>query len=156
MIIEKAEALLRIDKDELDREVMQQPEIFYNVAKELVMAISLRDASSDKLDLVDAEIDADIRANSTEKLTEAKIKQMIIRDEEHIKASEDYLLSKNLVDRWAILKEAFVQRATMLRELASLTIAGFVVTSTVGQGSFVGREAKYEESRKRLRDDKSI
>jgi hypothetical protein len=153
--IQEAEELLKINRDDLSEEVSKQPELFYEVARNMVMAISLRDEASDILDKVDAESDALIRLKAErggEKVTEAKIKQAVILDPEHVKASNNYLRAKNEVDRWSILKESFMQRANMLRELAGLTIAGYMVSTVTSKDSSVVSEARYQESKKRLRD----
>lgn len=122
----RLERHLRIDRDDLDTCLIEQPDRYYHVAMACAVAVSDREAA--KLDLEDlsAKLDKDIRARAAsreEKITEAKIQQ-------EIKSDSDYQEQRALlaqidarIGALQALKEAFSQRSFMLRELVALTVS---------------------------------
>jgi len=125
--LEEASRGLVIDIKKLDEECRFQPEIFYEVAKQAVLASSERDFLKEKKDKV--------WANSfiSEKM-EGKLDGKALSDktaetfadvsEEVTKSTREYLEKKKEADEWVALKDSFQQRAVMLKELCGLQISG--------------------------------
>jgi hypothetical protein len=61
---EELEAALRLDRDALDTVIMEQPEVYYEVAKQLTLAISRADADKQALQEAEAEEYLKIRQQS--------------------------------------------------------------------------------------------
>jgi hypothetical protein len=118
--------LLRIDPDDLDSCLVDQPGLFFHVAETFAQANSRRDAIKLELDEKTAKLDQDIRAKALkqeEKLTEAAI-QARLRDMPVLQELQrDYLRARTEADTWQAMKEAFHQRSYMLRELVALQLA---------------------------------
>lgn len=126
--IEEAKELLLIDKHSLDTECMTQADIFFNVSENAVEAISKRDAAKEFMQQEDARVANSIRVHhekSGEKLTEAKLQQLITTHPDHIQAYTDYMKAKVESDNWGILKESFLMKASMLKELCSLYLNNY-------------------------------
>ena len=105
---------LEIDRDDLDRCLMEQPSVYWSVSNAFAQAVAERDAT--KLDL------EELQAND-EKLTEGSLQQKLttmpkIQDLQRLRLEK----TKN-AESWQVLKEAFQQRSFMLRELVALYIA---------------------------------
>lgn len=120
------QAKLRIDVDDLDTALVEQPDLFYRVAEAFVQAVALRDRIKLELEQVTAEEDHNIRveaAKKEEKITEASIQQRLRTVKVVMDLSEDALDTRTRADSWLALKEAFHQRSFMLRELVQRQIS---------------------------------
>ena len=117
---------LVIDKDDLDKCLMEQPETYYHVSYAFAQAVAERDATKLDLEELQAKLGLDLRAQAIkddEKLTEGSLQQKLttmpkIQDLQRLRLEK----TKN-AESWQVLKEAFQQRSFMLRELVALYIA---------------------------------
>lgn len=128
MELEEARKLLLISKNNLDEACQTQADIFYEVAEEVAFANSHRDYMKEQLVKRDAELAVDIRKKSEqsgEKLTETKLQQMLQTHPEHLKTFDEWLEAKLNAERWSALKDSFLQRASMIKELCALFISGY-------------------------------
>jgi hypothetical protein len=119
---------LFIDKNALDEALEQQPDIFYRVSKTYAQLISLRDQAKQELQEVEADTDLDIRkvaARDEEKITEGEIKARVRIDKEVKKANERYMSLTNQAAQYGALKEAFMQRSYVLKDLTQLYSANY-------------------------------
>lgn len=130
MNIEEMKAYLKIDKNSLDEEIVQQPSLLGAVSDAFAMAAAERDHAKEEAAVVDGELDALYRQDH-EKATEGAIKAMIQADRLHMIAYEAYLKSKQKADRLQALKEAFQSRGYMLRDLVSLYTANYYQQESV-------------------------
>lgn len=143
---------LRIDKSQLDREVSEQPVLFFDAAEAYEEAVAERDTLKEQLASIDAELDGVVRAKLEkrhDKFTEAMVKNGIQLDPKHEKAFQAYLDAKTRAGKLESMKEAFKQRNFMVRELASLYVASYFEQSSI-QGTNSTDKVVYEEQRKRL------
>ncbi len=127
------EALLKIDRDDLDSAIIQQPDIFYRVSEAYVTARDSVEVAEENLGRVDAELDLEFRTSAekkNEKTTETRIKSQIIIDPRHIGAAELYREAKLATEKLGAMREAFSQRSMMLKELTNLYVAGYFTTSS--------------------------
>jgi hypothetical protein len=125
--IDRYHSLLRIDKDDLDRACEEQPESFYHVADGHAQAIAKRDTIKLELEELEAKlwkiVLEEALDHSEKKPTDTTIKSEIARDQKVQNLQRKILDAKLEVDRWAALKDAFVQRSFMLREMVPLYLS---------------------------------
>lgn len=126
LTLEEARRALMIDPDDLDTCLIEQAQLYHNVADAYELAIADRDAIKLELEELEAELDEGVRrkaARDEEKLTEGQIKAKLrtmprISDMHH-----KYLTAKGLAGRWSALKESFDKRSFMLTKLVDRQIA---------------------------------
>lgn len=151
--IEEFRDYLKIDKLALDEALTQQAELFYEVAEGYAIAVAVRDKCKEDAAIVDATLDADVRRRlESKKPTEAMIKSAIQTDPQHFKATKDYLDAKLEAEKWGALKEAFTQRASMLKELAHIYVTRYYDTDSVKDTPVTDRMV-YHRQRQKLAHD---
>lgn len=111
---------LRIDPDDMDVELITQPNDFYHAATGVAMAISLRDEAKNDLDVAESELYLMFRRDAVEKLTEAQLDAMVKSHELRAEYFDKYLEAKQWADHWLALRDSFTQKGHALRELAEL------------------------------------
>jgi len=121
---------LAIDKYHLENEWDEQALLFMKWAERHVEALHIRDSLKDKMDLVKAQIDMNIRSEPVKfgfdkKPTEAAISNCIIEDVEYQKISAEYLQAKKDVNILQAVKEAMEHKKKALEAETSLWIGGF-------------------------------
>ena len=121
---------LRIDQNDLDKEVAQQPFIFMEVSERHVLAISRRDQLKDAMDMAAASLTLKLR-NSEDKYTVAEIAATVATSPVCMKARSAYMAAADIVQQLYVVKESFAQRGYMLRELCNLYSAGYWGQSSV-------------------------
>ncbi len=117
---------LAISEEDLNSCLIEQPELFFSVADAYAYASAERDAAKLALEEVMSELDQQLRlkaAKDEEKVTEASLGRHLATLPRVQKAQREFLECKADADEWGALKEAFVQRSFMLRELVALYIA---------------------------------
>ena len=122
------ELKLKIDEHALYIALREHPDLFYQVASELALAISNRDEAKQDLDEVEAEVDMELRkdaATSGEKTTETQI-QSNKKLDKRVKAANDVLLEQRYnAAKWTALKEAYESRSYALSKLVDLYLANY-------------------------------
>ena len=121
---------LKIDKYSLDEELVNQPSLFMKWAEEYVFALERRDKAKEKLDIVKAEIDADIRNNPKDygfdgKVTEAGISACIIQQEGYSKVNSELIEANKEVNIYAAAKEAMGHKKSSLAKLVELYLTDY-------------------------------
>lgn len=130
---------LQIDRDNLHEELMAQAFNYCEVAEECARAVSNRDDWKERVSVAKAEAYLRIRTaadNDGLKVTEASLAAQIELDPTYREAVENYQLWKLTVGELEAARDAWDQRGRMLKELASLWIAGYY-----GQNSVKGGDA---------------
>lgn len=143
---------LRIDKSALDDELIEQSMLLFQVSEAFVEAAALRDACKEQVALVDAQLDVRIRdeiEQSDTKTTEGNVKAQIQTDPKHEKAFKAYLNAKREADVLSALKEAFIQRGYLIRDLCSLFMANYYEQNAV-RGTDVTDRVTYTKRREQL------
>lgn len=144
---------LRIDRNNLDEELEQQPSLFYEVAEACARARSLLDEAHDNVDIVEAELDANIRreaAESDERTTEKAIRAQIHAHPDRVEANEKFLQLKQRTEELDQLRDSFRQRGYMLRELVALFIAGYYQESSAQGSRSKAKESRAERNAERM------
>lgn len=141
---------LLIDKNSLDKECVEFASIFDKVAEKVADAINIRDAAKEQISIIDAQISEAIRRDfesKGEKLTEARLSQLVLLDYRHLEVFNNWLRQKLDAEYWVAKKDAFSNKASMLKELCSLYIAGYFSDITVKGGKNDLEEKQYKQNK---------
>lgn len=126
--LDQMQANLAIERDSLEQACMKQPDYLYEVAEQVALHRSRRDAAKKELEEKEASLYIELRhaaAVSEERVTEAEIKAQMTTRREHGVLTNALAEANELLSRWEVLKEAFSQRSYMLRELVQLYLARY-------------------------------
>ena len=118
--LDQLEEKISIDETNINAELIKHPHDFYHVAKGAADAVSERDMAKFEVETYEASLYLTIRRDLTdrgEKFTESLLEHMIHNSDDRIKRVDNYLVAKHLADRWLALKESFVQKGYMLKEI---------------------------------------
>lgn len=132
--IDRCTKALAIDKNDLDNEVIHQPQLFNEVSQHYVQALAQRDMLKQEVDLAKAQLDTHLRTeyvNEGVKYTEASLANTIIQHPEYQKAVTEHLAWAHLTNAWGALKESFMQRSYALKDLAALYISGYYAEAAI-------------------------
>lgn len=143
---------LQIERHALDQNMIEQPMLYATVSEAYVQACGERDAAKEKVAAVDAELASQIRTDWNrlgEKYTEARVGDAVQMTLEHVEAYTAYQALVSQAGYLLALKDAYEQRAKMLRELGMLYVSGYFdkVVSNAGRkdvdaaAAAAGREA---------------
>ena len=142
---------LRIDEDNIDTCLVDQPGRFYQAAEAVAQANAARDTIKLELDELLAELGQLVRqaaADAEEKITEAGI-QMKLTSMPKVQAKQRELLqTRSRAEHALALKEAYHQRSFMLRELVALQLAELNNLS-IERGANSARRVVGEQARER-------
>jgi len=148
LTLEEAKTLLVIDKFSLDSICEQHPELYNKVAESHIMALSIRDSKKDDMDRIWAERAQYYRTHATEKVTEAKVQELVIVDKLYVKAQEDYAEAKLEADLWGVMRDSFSQRASMIKSLSELYTSGYF--NLISVQSTKPKQAAYHQTRDKI------
>lgn len=126
--IDELERELKIDENALEESLQAQPLLFYQVAKQLALQISRRDQAKQGLSEIEAEIDLEIREmfrKDERKVTEREIDAEKTKDKSVVAAHKSYAELGTSVGQLSALKEAYMQRGYVLREMVALYLANY-------------------------------
>jgi hypothetical protein len=146
---------LVIDPNNLDEMLMGHPMLFWAVSEQYVLAASIRDEAKEAIDVIDAEMNADIRKeieDDGEKVTEKLVASYVLVNPLHQTAVQKHRDAKTEADLWHALKESFSSRNYMLREMASLLVSNYYSVDSVRDGAdYQHTKQEMSEQRKRKR-----
>jgi len=126
--LEQFEDALRINEDQLNEALEEQPDLVYRVSQVLALQISRRDAAKQWLANQEAVIDAQLRRTSAlgkERVTDKAIEAQRRVSVNVVNATNQLLRMEHSVRQWQNLKEAFIQRGHALRELVALYVNNY-------------------------------
>ena len=140
---------LRIDKNALDEDLIGQPGLFREAGYAYAEAVSTRDALDEERKKVRAELSIGM---------EGRVADVAAKVESHKlyrKALGKYLVAKKNADDAWVDREAFQQRAFVLKELAHLYVAGYFGTDTIrGSDSRVVQQMEYDRDRREMSEQR--
>lgn len=124
---------LKLDKYNLDECALNQAELYADWADKWADAVYMRDKIKDRLSLVRAECDQEVRSTPSEfgwtkgdkPPTEAFIASAISGHKDFVEANNEYLDACHEVNVLSVAKEAFEQRRKMIEVLADLYTASY-------------------------------
>jgi len=142
---------LQINPDELDKEWMRQPLLFFRYACVLSDARQEYEVAKNNMEVVRAEIDQRVRTDPSaygiKKLTEAAVSAVIPTLPEYKRVRKHLLDTKHKVDIYESVVGALEHRKKALEKLVELYLAGYFSEPKV-RGELEGEEL--EDARKRL------
>lgn len=142
---------IKIDRDELDTCLIQQPQLYYEVSERLALAISRRDAQRDEVKVTESEVDEIVREEAAEeekKITEAGVKAQVAQHRSVVAARRLLTRLETEIGRLSALKEAYSQRSHALRELCGLYAANYWGDGSGGvRNTNAAKSAQYDDNR---------
>lgn len=124
---------LKIDKDRLDDEFVNLPELMHAACEAAANAITVRDAAEETLKEVDAELDKEIRVEglaSKAKLTEAMVEAAIQTHPRHQEAFKLYNEAKWLAAKAIGMEKSVKTKEKSLEQLANLFLSAYWVRNS--------------------------
>lgn len=122
---------LKIDKDNLDEELVHQPELYHRVGDEHEHASEYRDEARRAREEIRAHVETRIRRSSQEKMTVDFVRSLVEADEEFREADKIYDEWNHLVSRFSKLRDDFAARMNSLRKLGDLWGQGYFQSNSV-------------------------
>lgn len=154
--IVELEKALKIDEDDLETSLLDQPESFYRVAKAAAIATSRKDAAYQHIKEVTAEVDRHIRSgiDPEDKMTEKAIESQVrldrkIRDANiaHLALSEDAAILNALV-------QAYQMRSYALKDLIAMHLKEYYMNQGSSGDARAEDVRRQQSDRRRERDDR--
>src|SRR5216684_2936023 len=133
--VNEYEDALKIDKNDLDNELVYQGDLYYQVGKRLAEVISVRDTLKLERDKMSAELDRSIRIiaiTNQEKVSEPQIANRIKEDPSYDNICREYIKVGKWSNTLESLQKSYEQRNYALSKLVDLYISGYF-TETVGK-----------------------
>lgn len=153
-LLDKLRGYLAIDKHSLDDEIVQQPQLFFEISEASVNATARRDFLKEEIARVDAALHAKHRRQiekSGARATDAGVSAAIAADPKHHAAVDAHISARQQADLLLALKDSFHQRSYMLRDLASLSVANYFERNAVTDNN-VTRDFKAQKVMDKLGD----
>lgn len=129
---------LRIDEHRLEFDCVAQPELFYQVAKQLAEKEGEREVTKQKLADKQAEVEIIIREEADaadSRVTVNEVAARVNQDSVVRSLSSKLLEISGLIGKLKALKEGYVQRKDALRELVALYINNYYADPARGAES---------------------
>lgn len=147
------EEYLTIDKFHLDDAISNHAELLYRISEALAHATNARDCAKKDLEDQYARTTLKIRelaVKSGIKTTEDQIKQSAQTDKDYEDAQYEYLASKLACDKLQALKDAFIARGYMIREMAGLWVAGYFADNPIKADEQIVDSTRYNMARQAI------
>jgi hypothetical protein len=117
----------------IEADLRKQSQHYFEVGEKIVDARNERDELSERLKMVKAELDVEIRSNATAKLTEAGIAAKIITDKRYIDVQERFLAKEKEVGYLDVALKALEHKRGALETLAKMQMSGIIqAKSSIG------------------------
>ena len=141
---------LDIDMNDLEGEWLKQPSLFMYYSEAHAEAIKERENAKNNLDIVDAQLDSEIRRDWekhwTKSPTETAVKNWVLQHEKHKKALDLFNDKSHSVNLLQSAKSAFDHRRKALENLVTLLVTGFhsepKVSKHITKGEHLGLDRK--------------
>jgi hypothetical protein len=124
---------LKIDVNALDKEWIQQPYTYLQYATKAADADDVRKRTKEALEIVQAEIDLEVREVAKdlgEKITEKIVSSRVLLDPKYREAQSNYLTAEHNYAVYQAAVRAMDQKKSALENLVKLTLAGYFSAPT--------------------------
>ena len=148
LALESAEECLQINRSCLDQELADQPSMFSTISMEYVTHLSVRDECKEAVERLEKQVEVSTRRAAAEtgtKMTESAIASEVKLNADVIKARDAYLDAKEKAERWGVLREAMLQRAHVLKDLAHLATSEYTMDASVVLANRQRSEAVHQQ-----------
>jgi len=150
---------LQIDEHNLDEMLVKQPSLYHEICDRHARAVSRRDKLKEGLKVVGAELNLSVKEEADKKrkkMTEHTASAAVLSKKEHKDATKAFRKACLRVDRLQALRDAFQQRAFVLRDLVALFLSTYYSEHSVDGNSVKGvKQARYEKIRRNLAKDRA-
>jgi hypothetical protein len=131
---DELEAMLVIDTNALDVEVVNHPDLFYRVSRQYAELMSRRDAAKTVLEETEAQVTLEARELAVgSKVTVAEIDATVRMDQRVRRATADYNNLSAETARAQALKEAYQQRSYAFGQLIDLQTTNYFGVNPKGR-----------------------
>jgi len=123
---------LLIDKNELDRELIEQASQYHASGEEYAKAQSRVAYLKDQLSALQASIDREIRQQASEdneKVSETLVFNRVVMDDRYRAMNMEVLQAREAMESAGSLRDSFAQRAFALKDLVVLYTSGYFARS---------------------------
>ena len=144
-----------IDEHALHSDCRNQPELFYHIARAVAQARTEHESAKVHLKRISAETELAIRQDAEAgevRMTEGRCTAMVLTSEVVQAATRAVLQASSRLEDLIALKEAYVQRKDMLKELVSMYLSSYYADPVRGSESRL-RDAAVEGVRASRRRD---
>jgi len=156
MLLAEIEEALEIDYENLDQMLLQHSQLYYQVSKTVAILVSYRDKQEKIRREIESEVRLDISKDAEvkkEKLTVAEADALKYTDVKVVDAIRGVYDLSEEVNVWSALKEAFVHRNYMLKEINKLYVMNYYAThDTLDDDGAKARKAMAAERERRRGD----
>ena len=142
---------LRIDKHNLDEELIQQPELFYRVSHMYSSACSDKDMFKESLEVMETKLFNKLRKEADAlpgRTTDSSIRSKVSSMKEVIGLRTAYKEAKHRAEELLPLKEAYEQRGYALKELCNLYSSNYFQAESGGKRKDDAMEATANRNRR--------
>jgi len=150
---------LDIDMNDLEGEWLKQPSLFMYYSQEHSEAIKERENAKNNLDVIDAQLDSEIRRDWekhwTKSPTETAVKNWVLQHEKHKKALDVFNEKSHSVNLLQSAKSAFDHRRKALENLVTLLVTGFHSEPKVSKHITKGEHLGLDKTKKVIRRNRS-
>ena len=140
--LEDYRSLLRIDRDDLDSELMEQQHLASEVGSRYADAVSHRDLCRAELKESDAGRKMCIRTRLMEahgKVTEAQIDQTLEIDTDHQEDVRRFIAATRDAEDWMSMRDCWAARAFGLKDLVVLFSTAYYTKNSMSDGKLDDR-----------------
>lgn len=119
---------LPIDEHSLHSDCRNQPELFYHIARAVAAARTAYETAKVNLKRMSAETELAIRQDAEAgevRMTEGRCTALVLSSEPVKAATQAVLVASSRLEDLIALKEAYVQRKDMLKELVSMHLSNY-------------------------------
>ncbi len=130
-LLERFDKLLDIDRNNLDKEILEQPRLFFEVIKLYTQATKERHEAKKALERLEAKLCQAVRMKAIEqgtKITESFVKERVELDTDYQKLNQEFLEAQHEMELLEGLKESFAQRQYSLKSYIDLYKSNYGAT----------------------------
>ena len=155
-LYERYQSELKIDRDDLDNELVRQPGNFHAVSYQWTLACSRRDAQKlavkgvhgREWNRIREKVEAEGNRATVDLMT-----AMLEKSKKYREAQDLYNEAVAEAEAWGALKEAWMQRSYALKDLVNLFVAQYFETDSMsgrksGNDEYEKRRTKLKKNRK--------
>lgn len=123
--IEELKGFLVLDRNNLDEELLRQPQLFYDISEHYAEALKNRDLAKQVLEQGRATLADQFRKTSLEKVTEARVVEHVEAHPSYVAQHQAHINYKFQAELLSGLREAISDRLSAIRELVALHVTGY-------------------------------
>lgn len=137
---------LKIDRVEIDTDLIEHPQLVWEISREVALALSERDSAKETCKRVRSALLADMFEDNP-KLAKNKAEEEVESDTRFKNKRSAYLSACSRLERLAALKEAVVARGYALHNFASIACARMGFSDSISSNNQSGSLRDYRKEK---------